>query len=293
LALLFVPLLSAAEFNMKLMLDDVNPGVTLSGTPIKVADLKERVVLIEFWGVNCPPCRKSMPDLAKLNTELAPQGFVLIGAHCQEAPDAEVTKLAKSLGANFSITKQTQIRGGDDFSGIPHCVLFDHTGKCVYRGSPFQAEPAIRKAMTAAPPPVLGEHTITKLTALVNLLKKEANIGKALADAKLRVSSPDKKIAEEATFIVEKIHAWGTNRLEAAKAAKDTDPVLAVSLATKVTTHLKGSEPAKAATEYLDELKKNKDFQVELKAAQALVAIKTQHDQLRVPPRRQGRSERC
>jgi thiol-disulfide isomerase/thioredoxin len=40
------------------------------GKPVKMADLRSKVVLLHFWGTWCPPCRREMPELAKLAIEL-------------------------------------------------------------------------------------------------------------------------------------------------------------------------------------------------------------------------------
>jgi thiol-disulfide isomerase/thioredoxin len=36
------------------------------GKPIKLSDLRGKVVVLHFWGSWCPPCQREMPDLAKM-----------------------------------------------------------------------------------------------------------------------------------------------------------------------------------------------------------------------------------
>lgn len=36
------------------------------GKPVRLSHLRGKVVLLHFWGTWCPPCRREMPDLAKL-----------------------------------------------------------------------------------------------------------------------------------------------------------------------------------------------------------------------------------
>ncbi len=46
-----------------------------------LSDLKGKVVVIDFWGTWCAPCRESMPKLKKLLDQHADKGLVIIGVH--------------------------------------------------------------------------------------------------------------------------------------------------------------------------------------------------------------------
>lgn len=52
-----------------------------SGKTTRLSSLKGKVIVLHFWGSWCPPCRKEMPELAKLHEGLAGQrdiAFVLL-----------------------------------------------------------------------------------------------------------------------------------------------------------------------------------------------------------------------
>jgi peroxiredoxin len=51
----------------------------LDGTAFSLTGQRGKVVLIDFWDVNCPPCRKEMPNLKKLHREFAAKGLVIVG----------------------------------------------------------------------------------------------------------------------------------------------------------------------------------------------------------------------
>jgi len=43
----------------------------LFGDKVTAADLKGKVVFLEYWGVRCPPCRASFPSLVALQKKFA------------------------------------------------------------------------------------------------------------------------------------------------------------------------------------------------------------------------------
>jgi thiol-disulfide isomerase/thioredoxin len=47
------------------------------GKPLRLSSLRGKVVLLHFWGSWCPPCRKEMPELAKLHSALADQADIV------------------------------------------------------------------------------------------------------------------------------------------------------------------------------------------------------------------------
>ncbi|MGB8194983.1 MAG: TlpA disulfide reductase family protein, partial [Chitinophagaceae bacterium] len=46
---------------------------------IRLSDLKGKVVLLEFWGSWCGPCREENPSLVKIYNDFKPMGFEIFG----------------------------------------------------------------------------------------------------------------------------------------------------------------------------------------------------------------------
>jgi thiol-disulfide isomerase/thioredoxin len=51
----------------------------LNGKPVDLADLKGKVVLLDFWAVWCPPCVASFPHLRDWHKDYHDQGLEIVG----------------------------------------------------------------------------------------------------------------------------------------------------------------------------------------------------------------------
>ena len=79
------------------------------GDAVKLADLKGKVVLLEFWGYLCGPCIGAMPGLMELHEKFADKGLVIIGVHVDG--DGEVDTAAK-LDAKIAVYKKKRFGKG-------------------------------------------------------------------------------------------------------------------------------------------------------------------------------------
>jgi thiol-disulfide isomerase/thioredoxin len=82
----------------------------VKGEPATLASLKGKVVLLDFWGLWCGPCRKAMPKFAELHEKYAKDGLVIIAIHDSSQSRASL------------LDKNQQYL---DLSGIPFRVAVD------------------------------------------------------------------------------------------------------------------------------------------------------------------------
>jgi DNA-binding beta-propeller fold protein YncE len=73
-----------------------------SAGPIHLADLKGRIVLLDFWTLCCINCIHTLPDLAKLE-EKYPGILVILGIHTPKFPNEEETESIRKAILRYEI----------------------------------------------------------------------------------------------------------------------------------------------------------------------------------------------
>lgn len=71
---------------------------TLDGKDKALADLKGKVVLVDFWATWCKPCLETMPQLQKLYNTYANKGFEVLGVSIDEAKKDRLKNINKMVG---------------------------------------------------------------------------------------------------------------------------------------------------------------------------------------------------
>ena len=66
----------------------------LNAAPTRLADLKGKVVLIEFWTFGCYNCRNVEPHVKEWHRKYADQGLVVIGIH---TPETDFERYVKNV----------------------------------------------------------------------------------------------------------------------------------------------------------------------------------------------------
>lgn len=149
--LLVLPAFAAEKKEKTHDLRDFAWGKSVSGPSVTMGKLSGKGVVLECWGVKCPPCVASLPHMQELS-EKHKDTLVVIGAECQGHSAKEIAVVTKKAGVQYAIVSgltKTPIQ----FSGIPKVFVFDAKGKLIFDGSPFDAgfEEAVKKAAEKTP----------------------------------------------------------------------------------------------------------------------------------------------
>lgn len=121
-------------------------GDAIFGDELKMADLRGKVVAIEYWGTGCGSCLNSLSQLVEVDKKYRSKGLRVIAAEMRESPRERIGKVVKDYGVDFTVTKG--MSGPVSVGGFPHALVFDTEGKIVFKGRPASEE--FEKAIDSA-----------------------------------------------------------------------------------------------------------------------------------------------
>lgn len=132
----------------------------LEGKDVSLADLKGKVVFVNFWATWCDPCRIEIPWLIEMQAKYAPRGFTVVGvAMDDEGKSAVAPFVAKErfdvngqqLPMSYPIWLGTD-EAADKFGGIlgyPTSFLISRDGKQVEKFEGLKSQDELEKAIEA------------------------------------------------------------------------------------------------------------------------------------------------
>ena len=110
--------------------------------PVKLSDLRGRVVLLDFWATWCGPCLAAFPYLKDWHEKYKERGLVIIGLTRyygsgegrEMLPDEEFAFLEKfkqehALPYGIAVAEGSENHGTYAVTGIPTAILIDRQGK--------------------------------------------------------------------------------------------------------------------------------------------------------------------
>jgi len=127
------------------------------------ASLRGKVVLMDFWGTWCPPCRESVPTLQNLQKKYAGKGLELVGVSSDDDEDVWRTFIeAQKMNWTEYIDLSGEILQSFKIESFPTYIVLDKDGVMRFRQSGFgettqqELEDAINKALKRPSDPSLA-----------------------------------------------------------------------------------------------------------------------------------------
>jgi thiol-disulfide isomerase/thioredoxin len=82
-------------------------NVWINSSPLKLDDLKGKVVLIDFWAFDCPNCAQAMPFVKEWHKKYSKDGLVILGVHTpridHEKDVAKIKEAVKHKGIEYPV----------------------------------------------------------------------------------------------------------------------------------------------------------------------------------------------
>lgn len=132
----------------------------LQSTPLSTADLRGKVVLVEFWTFGCVNCQRALPSVRTWAKRYRDEGLVVVGVHAPEfafeRSRANVEQAVRRLDLDFPIAIDNDFAVWKAWSNQywPTLYLVDAQGRVRWRhigeGAYAETEQAIRQLLAEA-----------------------------------------------------------------------------------------------------------------------------------------------
>ena len=131
-----------------------------TGKEVSLADLKGKVVVLDFWATWCSPCVAGLPTVDKVTTAFKDQGVVFYAVDLREPAD-RVQKFVDKKKWTFPVLLDGDGAVAKEYgvSGIPHSVVIGADGKIRNVHIGFAGAPALEQQLTEEIEAALAEAT--------------------------------------------------------------------------------------------------------------------------------------
>jgi cytochrome c biogenesis protein CcmG/thiol:disulfide interchange protein DsbE len=105
---------------------------TFEGETLRLSELRDRVVLVNFWGSWCPPCHGEAPDLQALYETYGDRGFMVLGINWLDTP-RDARAFIERYGITYINGEDTRERIAKAYhiQGAPENFLVGRDGRVV------------------------------------------------------------------------------------------------------------------------------------------------------------------
>jgi len=106
------------------------PLLDLDGKPVQLAELRGKVVWLNFWASWCPPCQSETPILRDLADRYRDRGLVVVGISVQESSADNVRAYAQKYQLGYTIAADVTgaVYAAYRLNGIPSSFFIGPEG---------------------------------------------------------------------------------------------------------------------------------------------------------------------
>lgn len=105
----------------------------LKGKTHKLSDYKNKIIMVQFWGTYCPPCRIEMPSMNRLEKIMGSETFKILAINMGE-PLKQVQSFVDEVKPKFTILLDEDGKVIRDWNVYvaPSTFIIDKKGKIRY-----------------------------------------------------------------------------------------------------------------------------------------------------------------
>jgi len=115
-----------------------------AGKPVKLADFKGKVMILNFWATWCVPCRAEIPTLVALQTKYGRQGLQVVGVSIDDPVEKMkpfVSKYKMNYPALTAFNNEAILDAYGPMVVVPWTVIVKRDGNaCVKHVGPVTKE---------------------------------------------------------------------------------------------------------------------------------------------------------
>ena len=136
---------------------DLADGEWINSEPLKLKDLRGRVVLVEFWTFGCINCRNTLPYVKSWHDRYQAKGLTVIGVHSPEFDEERkvesLRREVSSLGIRYAVVTDNDYQTWNAYhvEAWPTSFLLDKQGRIRWmhegEGDYDEAERLIQKLL--------------------------------------------------------------------------------------------------------------------------------------------------
>jgi thiol-disulfide isomerase/thioredoxin len=129
----------AHKISVSAVAPDLAAGDWINSQPLKLKDLRGRVVLIDFWTFGCYNCRNTLPFIKGWHDRYRDKGLTIVGVHSPEFDyERKVENLRRevaSLKIQYPVVSDNDYQTWDAYNvaAWPTVVLLDKQGRIRWR----------------------------------------------------------------------------------------------------------------------------------------------------------------
>ena len=117
-----------------------------AGNKGTLADYKGKVILVDFWFMDCAPCIQTIPHLNELHRKYGEKGLQIVGVNPYDNTEKNLKRFPDFLSRHpidypIFFTQQEAIEPFNIFS-FPTFYLIDKKGKIIHKGTGFSKKVA-------------------------------------------------------------------------------------------------------------------------------------------------------